>query len=155
MQKDARVILSGMLLALLVVPAIAAYWALPALGATPTMVFGRLCIASGCTFLAYFLARQKPIEPAFIGGSALAAAAIQAWVLYGIHLSEANDGALFFELYLFCSLGTLIVSTLVMLIRPRWLFPTHANTTKYALRGGLATVLNYFITILFFVLLTR
>ncbi|WP_240017656.1 hypothetical protein [Mannheimia haemolytica] len=56
-----------------------------------------------------FLSLNPKIRHAFIGGSAITAAAIQAWVLYGVLLSE-NDpksAVVLFQIYLFSSLGPL------------------------------------------------
>ncbi|HDL5698980.1 TPA: hypothetical protein PXE99_000777 [Mannheimia haemolytica] len=125
--------------------------------ALKAMNFGMLAIASGCSFLAYFLSFNPKIRRAFIGGAALTAAAIQAWAIYGVLLSE-NDpksAVVLFQIYLFSSLGPLVLSTIWAFTRPRWIYPQQGSTVKYALFGGLITPINYLITILVFYIATR
>ncbi|HDL1244610.1 TPA: hypothetical protein PWU98_001858 [Mannheimia haemolytica] len=117
---------------------------------------GMLSIAAGCSFLAYFLSLNPKIRHAFIGGSAITAAAIQAWVLYGVLLSEnaPKSAVVLFQIYLFSSLGPLFFSAIWAFTRPRWIYPKQGSAVKYALFGGLTTVINYLITLFIFYILT-
>lgn len=124
--------------------------------AVKTINFGVLVLASGCSFLAYFLSLNPKIRRAFIGGAALTAAAIQAWAIYGVLLSSGDPkgAVVLFQIYLFSSLGPLFFSAIWAFTRPRWLYPLQGSAVKYALFGSLTTVINYFLTLLIFYVLT-
>ncbi|HGO5815265.1 TPA: hypothetical protein ACK3JR_001131 [Mannheimia haemolytica] len=153
MSKETLFMLISVFIALVIVPLA---YSLSIAKETAEVNMGMLAIAAGCSFLAYFLSLNPKIRHAFIGGAAITAAAIQAWALYGVLLSESDPkgAVVLFQIYLFSSLGTLLFSTLWAFTRPRWLYPQQGSAVKYALFGGLTTVINYFITLLIFYVLT-
>ncbi|HGO5823611.1 TPA: hypothetical protein ACK3JW_001285 [Mannheimia haemolytica] len=153
MSKETLFMLISVFIALVIVPLA---YSLSIAKETAEVNMGMLAIAAGCSFLAYFLSLNPKIRRAFIGGAAITAAAIQAWALYGVLLSESDPkgAVVLFQIYLFSSLGTLLFSTLWAFTRPRWLYPKEGSSVKYALFGGLTTVINYFITLLIFYVLT-
>ncbi|HDL5698981.1 TPA: hypothetical protein PXE99_000778 [Mannheimia haemolytica] len=157
MRRETLFMVISLLIALAVVPASYTFKGIEYADSTALFrAFGMLAIASGSSFLAYFLSLNPKIRRAFIGGAALTAAAIQAWVIYGVLLSKGDPkgAVVLFQIYLFSSLGPLVFSAIWAFTRPRWIYPKQGSAVKYALFGGLTTVINYFITLFIFYILT-
>lgn len=156
MSKETLFMLISLFIALIVVPVASILGMTEAQSNMLAVNFGMLALASGCSFLAYFLVLNPKIRRAFIGGAALTAAVIQAWAIYGVLLSHSDpkSAIVLFQIYLFGSLGPLLLSSLWAFTRPRWCYPQQGNAVKYALFGGLATVINYLLTIFTFYILT-
>lgn len=158
MSKETLFMLASISLALVIVPASYMFSDLDTLENTPVFKqFGMLSVASGCSFLVYFLAIHPKIRQAFIGGASLTSGAIQAWAIYGVLLSQGDPkGAIaLLQIYLLSSLGLLVVSTIWVFVRPRWIYPEQGSAVKYALFGSSTTVINYFIILFIFYILTR
>lgn len=156
MSKETLFMLISIFIALVIVPLVSIGGTTEAESQRLSMNFGMLALAAGCSFLAYFLTFNPKIRRAFIGGAALTAAAIQAWAIYGVLLSSGDPkgAVVLFQIYLFCSLGPLLLSAIWAFTRPRWLYPQQGSVVKYALFGGLTTVINYLVTLLIFYILT-
>lgn len=158
MRRETLFMVISLLIALAVVPASYTFKGIEYADSTSLFrAFGMLAIASGSSFLAYFLSLNPKIRRAFIGGAALTAAAIQVWAIYGVLLSSGDPkgAVVLFQIYLFSSFGPLILSTIWTFTRPRWIYPQQGGSIKYALFGGLATIINYFITLFIIYVLTK
>lgn len=159
MNKETLFMLASILIALLVVPFSYLFSVVEKTEEFNELILnvGILACASGCSFLVYFFSFNPKIRRAFIGGAALMAAAIQALVIYGVLLSEGDPKGVvvLFQIYLFSSVGPLILSTIWTFIRPRWIYPQQGSAVKYALFGCLTGPINYLITLLIFYAVTR
>ncbi|AHG78841.1 hypothetical protein X875_2210 [Mannheimia varigena USDA-ARS-USMARC-1388] len=157
MSKETLFMLFSVLIALVIIPASYMFSNVDPLESSSVFKqFGMLSVASACSFLAYFLAINPKIRRAFIGGAALTTAVIQAWAIYGVLLSKGDPkgAVVLFQIYLLSSLGLLLVSTIWVFARPRWIYPQQGSAVKYALFGGSTTVINYFIILFIFYIFT-
>ncbi|QLB19773.1 hypothetical protein [Mannheimia granulomatis] len=158
MKKETVFLLISVLIALVIVPISYLFSVIEEIDEFNLLAIntGILAIVSGCSFLVYFLRFNPKIRHAFIGGAALTAAAIQAWVIYGVLLSNGDPKGtvVLFQLYLFSSVGPLLLSSIWAFSLPPCIYPLQGGSVKYALFGGLTTAINYVLTLFIFYVLT-